>query len=264
METDKADDLNSKFFDDILNLWVIPEIQKRQDKYGLEKPFKLDSALLIFSVSETSPKVLLNKESQLKARVKLAKDVSVNPGDALTVNDIEDIEELIVPQDDAPDSGYVAFLRFKDKWVLKFDLRYNKRLSNKHIRTANQFLEAAEFSLEKNNLIAFIDNLFSASELLAKAVLLTVPDRKLVNKATRRLIHFRFNEFTDLGNINPEHCKTFNRLANLRTKARYLKDDLSISKDDIKQLLNTVKEMREVALNKISDDAPKNIKMRIK
>lgn len=253
-----------RFFENILSLWVLSEIEKRQQEGKLEKPFNLAATRIVFFSDGTAPKILLNKEAKLKAKAKLVKGISVKPGDSIYPDEIYNFEDLLVSQDDHPDSSYVAFVRFKGRWFLKFDSRYNKSLSKKHILASTQFLQAAEYSLQKQNWLAFLDNLFSATELIAKAILLTVPDKKLKQQATHKLIHFRFNEHVGLGNTPPKYRDVFNRLGSLRIKARYLKSDVSVSDNDAELFLKTVKDMWDFSSNYISENGSRELFVKMK
>ena len=61
-------------------------------------------------------------------------------------------------------------------WHISFDFRYDRELAAKHFSLAREFLDSAGESLDKLRLSPFVDNLFSACELSAKAKLLGFPD----------------------------------------------------------------------------------------
>ena len=120
-------------------------------------------------------------------------------------------------------------LKFNGSWIMAFDFIYNKALAKKTIKTAKEFIEAAEFSFSHQSWSAFADNLFSAAELLAKATLLAAwSDPEFREKTNHPAIHSRYNRFAHLGNINPVHALTFNKLSKMRYPARYSKEEFSL------------------------------------
>ena len=120
-------------------------------------------------------------------------------------------------------------LKFNGSWIMAFDFIYNKALAKKTIKTAKEFIEAAEFSFSHQSWSAFADNLFSAAELLAKATLLAAwSDPEFREKSNHPAIHSRYNRFAHLGNINPVHALTFNKLSKMRYPARYSKEEFSL------------------------------------
>ena len=96
-------------------------------------------------------------------------------------------------------------------------------------------------------------NLFSASELCAKAILLSLPDKKLKEKGTHKGIHTRFNRFASLGNVREKHKDVFNRLHLMRGKARYLKGELTLTPEQSEALLGTVRDMIDFAKARTSE-----------
>jgi len=176
--------------------------------------------------------------------MKLKPGIEKDYGDAVYANELEGLEELTLTDEDDPDCGHVTILRLNGTWLMAFDFIYNKSLAKKTIETAKEFIEAAEFSFSQQNWSAFADNLFSAAELLAKATLLaTWSDPKFREKTTHSAIRSRYNRFAHLGNINPLHAPTFNKLSEMRYPARYSKEEFSLLESEGQSLLNGVKSM---------------------
>ena len=177
--------------------------------------------------------------------VVLKEGPSRKPGDLASLNDVISIEKLKLSEHDDPDCGHVTFLKINNLWNFTFDFRYNKNLSNQHSRAATEFHEAAETAFSKRHWAAFIDILFSACELAARSVLLSIPDPKFREKGTHSSVHHRYNRSASIGNYQPEHRSTYNKLYSLRKKARYMKGDYLITDQEAKALLGAVKEMIE-------------------
>lgn len=109
------------------------------------------------------------------------------------------------------------------------------------------FYGSATFSFEKKHWSPFVDNLFSAAELLARSILLSAPDPEFREKATHKAIKSRYNHEYQLGNLDVSHRAAFNKLSDLRGGARYLKGDVSISEAEAQELLDAVRDMMEDA-----------------
>lgn len=231
------------FFQKMMDLYISPEINKRKEESMLNDTFQLVAAQVIFFSDGRKPQVRLNSEARAIADVKLKPGVKKKVGEILRSNEIEGLQNIKLPDDEDPDCAHATFFRIENHWVIAFDFRYNKGLSQKHFEIAKQFLSMAENAYNKKLWAAFVDNLFSASELIVKAVLLSVPDPKFRKKTTHPSISMKFNRFSDLGNVKPEYRKIFNKLAGLRSCARYLKGKLSINQKQANELLSNVRNM---------------------
>jgi len=237
------DEFSVRVFQQFLDLYIMPEIRRRQDDGQLEKPLDLRGAQIIFSPFGDRPQILINSEVQGTAKMKLKNGISKKKGDPIYANEIEDIAGVYLTEGIDPDSGHATLIRVENNWYIYWDFIYNKEFSKNHLLAAKEFIEAAEFSFSENNKVAFIDNLFSASELIVKSVLLGIPDPKFREKATHRVIHSRYNRWANLGNVRTEHRKAFNKIASLRYKVRYLEDEFSLTDSESRCILSTVKSM---------------------
>ena len=95
---------------------------------------------------------------------------------------------------------------------------------------------------------AYIENLFNAIELTAKAFLLLFPDSAFNVKDIKKhdTIRGRYNRFISLGNLTIEYKETFDKLNDLRYPARYLrKGDLNINTEVARRYLQVVNSMIE-------------------
>jgi hypothetical protein len=192
-----------KAFQNFLDIYIRPEIERRQRRGELPDPFEMRSAQIIFPPDGKKPKIRLNSEVRAIAKLHLKTGVVKNAGDPIYENEADGIEELRLTNEDDPNSGHVTMLMIDNKWVLAFDFLYDKALSLKHINTAKQFIEAAERSFEKKHWSPFVDNLFSAAELLAKAKLLGLwSDSKFRINSNHKAVQSRFNQFAHMGNTD--------------------------------------------------------------
>jgi uncharacterized protein (UPF0332 family) len=234
-----------------MDLFVTPELQRRQNAGELPKPLDLRVAQIIFYPDGRKPQVRINCEVKAIGKVKLKSGISKKVGEPIYEHEVEGLEKINLSEGDDPDCGHATLVRVENRWIIAFDFRYNKALSKKHIETAQQFFESAEFSFKQKNWSPFIDNLFSAAELSVKAILLSMSDPKFRKKATHNAIQTRYNRFADLGNVEAVYKNTFNKLSSLRVRARYLKENFSISEEEARTFLNTIRNMIEDATLRI-------------
>ena len=233
-----------------METWVSPEVTKRQIQGELEKPLILTKAQIIFFPDERAPEIRINSEVKAGLKVKVKPEYDFNDGDLVYSHQIEEIQELYLDQEDDPDCGYIILLNLGGTWILKFDFRYNNALSKQHLLAARQFLAAAKFSMEQQNWIAFIDVLFSAVELTAKAQLLSY-FAELRQNHKHDLIHSRYNLFAHTGNVPENYRDIYNQLWQLRIPIRYLRTEFSLSKEEIDELYNVVSEMIEYTSSRL-------------
>ena len=234
-----------------MELWFTPEIERRRKDGKIKDNFVLYGAQVILNVGSKN-QIRLNEEIKIGASVKVKR--AIEKGEHLSLNDISEIEGLHLTDED-PDSGHLTMLLLGNKWILSFDFRYNQSIVKKHSIIAKQFLEASEFSLKNKNYFSFIDNLFSATELIAKGILLLIPDENILTSKKHNYIHKKYNWWGNLGNTDKSYVELLNTLANLRSSARYLNGELSLSKEQMNQMLITA--------NKMYADLSKQIPKRI-
>lgn len=244
MEDSGYEELYRRASENILEVYVMPEIERRQKDGDLKAPVELFAAQVIFYPDRREPEVRINSEVRALAKMRLKPGVEKGLGDLVTEDELEGLEELVLMEDEDPDCGHATLLRLNDRWMLAFDFVYNKGLARKHLAAASQFVEAVEFSLERESWSAFVDNLFSAAELSAKATLLALmSDARFRGKATHKAVHRRYNRFVHLGNADPMYAEAFNKLSELRYPARYLERDFSVSEEEASNFLQTIRRM---------------------
>ena len=246
MNIELKQDFNKEVIQNLLDVFVTPEVKRRQDAGMLPKPLELRYAQVILFPDERKPLIRINEEVKAKAKVKFHSGISKKLGDLIYEHEIEAIEHVELGPNDDPDCRYI-FLYFKGKKSIAwFDFRRNKALAAKHIDRAKEYVSTAHDCLQGKRLVPFVDNLFDAAELSAKAVLLAMHDYSptLRKKSTHSAIQLRYNRFANLGNVIPKYKSTFNRLTGLRTSARYLKGaPLKLADEETREMLDTVNKM---------------------
>lgn len=249
----QTEDFRQRVFNQFLDIWITPEVMRRQELGELPKPLDLRAAQILFYPDDRQPEVRINSEVKLRAEPVLRAGVSMVSGQLIYEHEIERIDKFWLSEEDDQDCGFAVVFRLQDTWELYFDFRYNKELAQRHLHLAEQFLETAQYAHEKDLEAPFIDNLFSAAELAAKAILLPHHLMMRTNKRHDRVQKF-FSDFADLGNIEMTYKETFNKLRSLRNPARYadLDTEINVSKEEKENMLDQVKEMLKTARSMIA------------
>ena len=233
-----------KVFKEVISVWIKPEIKRRQEAGLLPRDFILRRAQVVFyPPPPNKSEVRLNEEVQALMKVKPKEGVSVKRGDTIVFKDIEDVLSIRLPEKEA-DVAHITMILTPKGWCMTFDARYNKSKVQRHLEAAQEFIEAAKLASQKKHLRAFVDNAFSAAELLAKGDLMLLP---LYKKYTGRhkTIQLGYTWWAELGNV-PIHFKTtLDKLSGLRDSARYLKENFAVGSELTKEFLQTLDEMKK-------------------
>jgi hypothetical protein len=240
---DLDDESKQRLFSIFFDTYITPEVLRRHDAGRLQIPVDLHAAQIVFYPDGRPPLVRLDAEVKAIGTTKLRDGVARASGEAVYEDDIDEIVGIELSDEDDPDCGHATLMRIKGRWILGFDFRYNKALARRHVETASHFYDAATFAVDRGYLEVAIDNLFSAAELLARASLLSFSGPEFRQKTTHKDIQIKYNRFASLGNVQPDHQSTFNRLSGLRTSARYLKGEVDIDQNEVGTLMVTVKDM---------------------
>lgn len=236
------EELGQSLMRQALDFWINPELERRRQAGSLSDNFVLTRAQIIMNVDADAPEVRLNEEIKAVGRFRAAR--AIEAGEEIAEDDVEDLEDIILTDQD-PNAGHLTMMLFKGRWLLAFDFRYNAARVEATMDAAREFLEVASLAFENGHMRAFVDNLFSAAELVAKGHLLLDPDETLLKTKKHTVISSRFNQERNLGNVEPRFVELFNELRNLRGSARYLDKDFSLSPQEAEEMLGTAKDMLE-------------------
>jgi uncharacterized protein (UPF0332 family) len=197
----------------------MPEVQRRQSAGHLPANFQLWCAQVVFEI-DAPVKVRLNDEVRVMMKARATRVVA--KGEAVGMNDFSEIVSIELTKND-PNSGHITVILHQGTWYLTWDTRYNAQRIATTIASAKEFIESAQDNLKVSppRLRPFTENLFSAVELLAKAVLLASPDRKILSSKTHGIIKSGFNQWSNLGNTEPDFANLLNELERMRALARY-------------------------------------------
>jgi len=232
-------EIAQRVFQQVMDLWITPEIEKRKIHKKIPSEFKLRSAQIVFSSERTLIKIRLNNEVKAIAKCKVNK--AKNKGDFVYEEDIENIESIELTDKD-PNSAHLTLLLIKGRWIISFDFRYNKKRILEHIEASKEFLESAKDNLNKNRLRPFFEDSFACAELLAKSILLQLPDKEMLYGKDHIHRIDKFKNWASLGNVSQKHSDILKRLKELRSSARYLSSN-EFEKEDPKKVLVILEEM---------------------
>jgi len=239
------DQISQRLFQQTMDVWILPEIDKRRHEKRLPDNFNLNRAQIIFSLDRGWTKVRLNEEVKAIAEVKVR--VSMNKDEPIYEHEVDDIKSIKLTDQD-PNSAHITLMLFRNMWVIAFDFRYNKKRIKNHIEAAKEFLESAKDDLSENRLRPFFENSFACAELAAKAILLQLPDRTILHGKDHDSRIGKFRKWADLGNVKTEYSTMLSKLESLRSSARYL-CSTQYKKENPSDIVKTLVEMIRFAEN---------------
>jgi hypothetical protein len=243
-------DLGQAILEQTLQLWVQPELARRQSAGTLAHDFQLRQVQVLLEVDQP-PTVRLNEE--VRAVVRAVAQRAIQPGEEVGEEDLGDIATILLTDAD-PNAGHVTMVLHRGAWWIAFDFRYNAGRVNEHIQAAREFLDSATADLEGRRLRSFCEALLAAAELLAKARLLQLPEPKVLRSKTHGTISSEFNRWArSWPDLHSGFAGVFNRLQELRGRARYLGGDLSLELSKAADMLAVI----EATYTQIRATAPR-------
>lgn len=242
MTNEPDPELGQSVFEQTWQFWVSPEIERRRADGRLPPDFELCRAQVMFGMGNEPPEVRLNDE--VRGVVTAVAARAIEKGQLVTTDDISSVTEVMRSEDDA-DSGHITMLLTNGGWTIAFDFRRNASHMERHAERAGAFIRAAERALADRDLPVFAETLFAAVELMAKGLLLWMPDDALLKSKTHGTIHARFNQQRALGNVDPQFAELLNALTAQRQSARYVRGDFRMSVSEGRQMIGVARAMLE-------------------
>jgi HEPN domain len=219
-------ELGRSVFEQTWQFWVGPEIERRQAAGLLPPDFELHRAQVVFGMGNEPPEIRLNDE--VRGMVTAVATRSIEKGELVTSADIASVAEVVRSEDDA-DVGHITMLQLTGSWAIAFDFRRNASHMERHAKRSAAFTKAAEHALADGDLPVFVETLFAAVELMAKGLLLWMPDAALLKSKTHGTVRAKFNRQRALGNVDPQFADLLNQLSELRASARYVRGALRLT-----------------------------------
>jgi uncharacterized protein (UPF0332 family) len=245
--TSEPDNLYETTLNHAMSLWFLPEVERRQAADLIPKPFPLLAAQVIIHSDGRPHEIRLNEEVRANLDVKYKEGISDKIGKPVFAHEIERLNFMELPHSEDPNCGHFTTIQFEGKWYLAFDFIYNKGRARDLLAIGREFLQSATDALERKHLRAFADTLFSAAEIAANVILVVTPrpDGKIY--PSHGIIHSRFNQFAKHGNVHSDESASFNKLAELRSRARYGKGTFHLTSQRADELLRDVRNLFERA-----------------
>lgn len=237
-------------FKNLIEIYFNPEIERRKENKTLDENFELYAAQALIFPDERQNIIRLNDEVSTKVKIKEGVDKSVKG----FFPNSEDVESIDINEEEYLDCGHVIIIRFTDCYQLKFDFVYNKKSCKKLLDNSIQFLKTADYALNNDFYNAYIDNAFSAFELMVKANLLFEANKNISAKSNHKAINQSFN----LRYKNSSHedelelRRVFNKLSNERRNARYLDNEVNLNREELIYSLERINNFYLNLINRIN------------
>ncbi|MER9603432.1 hypothetical protein [Mesorhizobium sp. M0243] len=212
-------EFTQRILDQAFKFWFTPEVIARQEAGTLPVPAPMFVAAQVIFGASPRPLVRLNEEVKGNARLK-AGAPEMKAGQPVSADMLEYIESFELPEQDANFGHLTAFRHNNGNWAVTFDFQQNRATAADLVTRAGQFISAARHSFDQRFEAPYIDNLFSACELLAKARL--IPSSEIaLDSRTHGVIHSSINRQRKHGNVSGDFVDLFNDLTISRAAARY-------------------------------------------
>jgi len=134
VKEDEIDPLLLGAVQNMLNIFVLPEIQRRQELGKLEKPLELIAAQVIFRPDGGKHEVRINSEVEMLAKVSLDPNVVKKEGEPVTGDEVQELQEVSLIKGEDEDCAHMTFLSLAGRLFFAFDARRNKSLIGTHLR----------------------------------------------------------------------------------------------------------------------------------
>lgn len=212
------DEAFERYLKQVNEFYVSPELAKRTQNGSLRDNFTLTSFQVVISLDKP---VEVRFNNEVKGVLNIEPKESLSFGDLVPADKIESIKGFKLLKEDA-NSAHVTYISLPNgSSFLTSDYRYNTLIRKDRLDTSIEFLEAARSALNSSHYRAFHKNLFASMEAGIAALLTSLPDKTYLNTKTHDSWKARINKWGQLGNVNKQFVKLFNRLAQDRNRARY-------------------------------------------
>jgi uncharacterized protein (UPF0332 family) len=238
----------NRFFQQCFELWINPELEKRKQSGLITEPFVLNSAEVVMFGDGSPLEVRLNEEvrSIFKVSIPQERIQSLGPGDLVSADNAQVLD--IKPPQDEIDHAHVVLIRTGQTWAFTFNFTYNSGHVAECYKAAKEFFDSAQNNLQNDKYRSFIDNLYSAVELMSKCLLLMTPGEVKYN---HNGIQRRINERKKNQVIGGDLAPLLNRLSTERTKARYETLPYSPDKNELALMLEEASSALELCKSQI-------------
>ena len=150
----------------LMQFYLLPELQKKEFK----------KMQLIFRPEEAKPEILFDDQAkEVLFETKLKEGIpKKEEGEDVYLDEITGEVRKVIIKGEA-DSLHATFKKTEaNRWLLVTDFLFNREYIKRLVTVSQEFLNSAETNFTKDQWHPFIDNLFSAYELLMKVYLVLV------------------------------------------------------------------------------------------
>jgi uncharacterized protein (UPF0332 family) len=235
-----------------LQSWIVPELNRRQRSGALADAFEFYAGQVVMELGQPL-EVRLNEE--VHGVIVLRPESSLSPGVEVPVSRFEriaaEVQSFRLQDEDRPNAAHLTLVRNGAGWFVTFDFRYNSARIAEHLTAAREFISSAAANLAASRLRPFVNDLFGAVELMAKARLMVHPDERILRSKKHSFTMSNYNLFVNQGNADKRFADLLNRLADLRNPARFPDGAFSLPLADASEMLNLAREMDRQILTEI-------------
>jgi uncharacterized protein (UPF0332 family) len=228
----------------VCELYFEPERVRRLDLGLLVEGTEIRRAQVIFR-PKNPPEIRLNGE--VPERVDMTEQLDVELvsdfADADAKTDIGGMAPALLSPED-PQAGHVTVVISRLGVALNLEGAGDTELVEKELKVADQFIESARRSLEESALNAFIENAFYATEFMARANLLWLPDGSVHSAKTHDTPQNLFKRWTLIGLTDQRFAALLNFLASQRKPAKYALSEFSLTTEKAIECMETIWAMR--------------------
>ena len=235
---DKA--LVENLFNQVMEIWILPEIDRRQLAGTLPKPVDLRRAQVLLSIGDV-PQVRLNDEVKaiMEGRLKVAKE----EGELIYADEVESIEFVGLLEEDQ-NFAHITMTCIDNGWHIACNFLYETRDAKAALALGKEFLDSATADAASQRMRSSVNNLFIAAEQIARAALILRPLEGGYRKAkTHRPLGAAINRYSKIEGIIPaEYAAAYNKVNGLVAKARY-DPELTIHQDELGQMIEHIEQL---------------------
>lgn len=227
----------------IFDFWVNPEVERRRTAGTLSSGFTLLGAQVIMNIGEP---IVIRLNDEVRAAFQVIANTDVAKGEQFHWDQVKQITDFRLTDED-PNAGHFTICWTGKGWLIFFDCRYNAAKAGELLKAADEFIVAAGHAREQGHARAFLENLFAAAELTAKARLILLPDEKILKAKTHGAIASRINLESRFGNVDRNFVDVLNDLGRRRGQGRYVEGAVALGDGQMESMLATVLAMLETS-----------------
>lgn len=235
-------------------LWWNPEFERRRAAGTLSPSFRMSAGQVLFP-QQGREIIRFNEEVRGLAEMDAPRDLKV--GDLVRSTDVRGLKRFDLLEEDL-DHGHLTMILLNGSWLVTFNFLRRRYYCGGLVTKAKQFISAAQFSFDRGENAPSVENLFAACELAVKAtvILSMLPG---ASSKSHAMLHRSINAWAKLGNVNPSFVALFNRVSQLRAKARYEAGEakgMDISAADIATAAAELEELGHRCDQRLGKDLP--------